>query len=118
MRAIKKLANKLVSTETEKQKYNKLVQMTQTDGWQIYMEYLLYMRGFMAEDLFSKEFTEKTPAEKDILQRAYSMVSEVILFLTNPLEEARRVAAYKRHNQAMEATKRKQPTKKGTTARK
>jgi len=111
-RALRQVAKKIISSETDKQNYNKYLQMMQHEGWQIYREYLLYFRGFLAEDMFGKDFTGLDPIEKDVTQRAYAMASELVMFLLNPIAEARRLADIKQHNLNMEATKGKRPERK------
>lgn len=101
---ISKLGAKILSTEEDKHKTAKYLQMQQTDGWKVHLEFLLYMRGLMAEDMLSDRFTSLTAYEKDVSQRAYAMAEQIVQFLIDPLSRARKLAAMTRHNQKMEAT--------------
>jgi len=71
---------------------------------------LLLLRGRIAEELLSRRFTEKDQATKDVEQRAYMMVDELIRFLLNPLEKAQKRANFARQFQErVEATYGKRP---------
>lgn len=67
-------------------------------------------RGKIAEELLSRRFTEKDQVTKDVEQRAYMMVDELIRFLLNPLEKAQKRAEFARGlDRAVEATYGKRP---------
>lgn len=108
-RLLRKLAEKYVASEEEKEKFGKYVDMTRTEGWKTHVEMLTYLQGFIIQDMLSPEFTELEPIKKDTLQRAYAGVNEVLTFLVNPYAKARSIIAIKRHNNKMEATRRKRP---------
>lgn len=113
MRALlRKLSQKLVASEQDRLKYNKYEQMRHHEGWAMHVEILMYLRGLIAEDVLSESFTKLEPKEKDAQQRAYAMVSDVVLFLVDPLVEARKLQQIKNHNTRMEATV-KGATRKG-----
>ena len=69
-------------------KLTKYIEMRKHQGWPVHEELLLLIRGKIAEELLSKRFTEKDMTTKDVEQRAYMMVDELIRFLLNPLEKA------------------------------
>ena len=50
---ISKLANYVASNAEDGMKAKKYSQMQATDGWKVHLEYLMYLRGLMAEDLLS-----------------------------------------------------------------
>jgi len=86
-------------------KLTKYLEMRSHQGWPIHEELLLMFRGMIAEELLSRGFTEKDAAAKDVEQRAYMMVDELIRFLLNPLEKAQKRAEFSRgFDKAMEAT--------------
>jgi hypothetical protein len=101
---ISKLAQKVRSSDTDKQRLDKYLQMQKAQGWEIHQEYLLTVRGLMAEDMLSDRFTVLTPLEKDTCQRAYSMLDQMIIFLLDPLVRARKLDAIAAHNLRQEAT--------------
>lgn len=63
-------------------------------GWEVHTEMLMLLRGAIAEDLLSADFTELPSTEKDIQQRAYAMVDDLIMFLINPLAKAEQRAKF------------------------
>ena len=68
------------------------------------------LRGKIAEDLLSRRFSEQDAYTKDVEQKAYMMVDELIRFLLNPLEMAQRRAEFARNfEKAVESTYRKKP---------
>ena len=75
--------------------------MKEHEGWPVHQEFLLLMRGSLAEEMLSSTFTKLDKDEKDSKQRAYSYVDEVIKFLLNPVEKAQRFAGIMKHNQKM-----------------
>jgi hypothetical protein len=101
---ISQLVKKVTSSEEDKHKVEKYMQLQTFEGWKTHQEYLLYLRGLMAEDLLSDRFTSLKPIEKDVCQRAYAMVDQMVLFLLDPLAKARKLNVIAAHNQKMEAT--------------
>ena len=101
---IGKLAQKVRSSDTDKQRLDKYLQIQGLEGWKVHQEYLLTIRGLMAEDMLSDRFTALKPLEKDTCQRAYSMLDQMIIFLLDPMVRARKLDAIAAHNTKMEAT--------------
>ena len=101
---ILKLAKKVSSTDSDKQKSSKYLELQRQEGWKTHQEYLLFIRGLMAEDMLSDRFTALKPLEKDVCQRAYSMLDQLIVFLLDPQDRARRLNVINVHNKQMEAT--------------
>lgn len=63
-------------------------------GWEVHTEMLMLIRGAVAEEMLSMDFTELPATEKDVQQRAYAMVDELIMFLLNPLAKAEQRARF------------------------
>ena len=101
---LRKLSEMIVQSEKDQQLYNKYVQMTETEGWEVHKSYLVYLRGAIASEMLGKSFTKLPPDEKDSQQRAYAMADKLILFLLDPLQKAQQLAKIKWHNKLMEAT--------------
>ena len=95
---INRLAVKVTSSAEDEQKRHKYEQMQAFDGWKTHQEYLLTIRGLMAEELLSDAFSALKPLEKDSIQRAYAMVDQMIIFLLDPLVKARRMVSIQAHN--------------------
>lgn len=101
---ISKLATYVANTANDSARAQKYEQMQRTDGWKIHTEYLMYIRGLMAEDLLSDRFTALKPLEKDVSQRAYAVVDQMVLFLVDPMAKARKLNVIANHNRRQEAT--------------
>ena len=108
---ISKIATYVAQTADDSARAQKYEQMQKTDGWKIHTEYLMYIRGLMAEDLLSDRFTALRPIEKDVSQRAYALVDQMVLFLVDPLAKARKLNVIAKHNFNQEATLRGATTK-------
>jgi hypothetical protein len=101
---ITKIATYVAQTADDSARAQKYEQMQKTDGWKIHTEYLMYIRGLMAEDLLSDRFTALRPIEKDVSQRAYALVDQMVLFLADPMSKARKLNVIANHNRRQEAT--------------
>jgi hypothetical protein len=101
---ISKIASYVAATADDNARAQKYDQMQKTDGWKIHAEYLMYIRGLMAEDLLSERFTALKPIEKDVSQRAYALVDQMVLFLIDPMAKARKLNVIAKHNLKQEAT--------------
>ena len=64
------------------------------EGWDTHTEMLMLLRGALAEDMLSNDFTVLESTEKDIRQRAYAMTDQMIRFLLNPLAKAEQRAKF------------------------
>lgn len=53
--------------------------------WQFFKTMLLSMQGIMANDMLSKQFTNLDPTEKDVVQKTYYNINQMLTFLMNPL---------------------------------
>jgi len=93
---MKKIINDLSSHYADFEKNNRAItayaSMESHPGWSVHKEMLLLLRGQIAEELLSKRFTELSATDKDVQQRAYSMVDDFIQFLLNPLSQAKKRA--------------------------
>ena len=54
--------------------------------WKFYKQMLLIIRGIMANNMFSKQFTTLDAKEKDIAQRTYYNIDQILTFLLDPLK--------------------------------
>lgn len=52
--------------------------------WKFLKDAILIIRGQMAEDMFSKKYTELTETEKDVVQKTYYNINQILDFLVNP----------------------------------
>jgi len=44
------------------------------------------MKGIMATDMFSRQHTALSPVEKDVTQRTYYNIDQMLTFLLDPLK--------------------------------
>ncbi len=56
-----------------------------TKDWEFLRDIMLTIRGQMAMDIFSKSFTKMTAEEKDISQKVYFHLNEILDFLISPV---------------------------------
>jgi len=42
------------------------------------------MKGVMASDMFSRTFTDLDQTEKDVMQKTYYQMDQILVFLLNP----------------------------------
>lgn len=52
--------------------------------WEFVRDTLLTLKSRMLNDMLSLEYTKLDPTEKDVRQRAYYQMDELITFLSNP----------------------------------
>ncbi len=88
-------------SNNEDRKLTNYVAMRQHPGWPVLEEFLLLMRGKMAENILSKRFTKLDKEAKDIQQRTYHNMDEVIRFLLDPVTNARKLYKIATHNKQM-----------------
>lgn len=102
---IRKLWTMLTKTAEGQQSLTKYAQMANHEGWKVHQDMMLILKGLIVEDMLTKRFTELSPIDKDVRQRAYAQVVEVIDFLHNPQAKAQNMTAIQTHNRRMEATR-------------
>lgn len=56
-----------------------------TEEWQFFRDTLMTIRGTMATDMFSRKYTDLNVQEKDVIQKTYYNIDQMIAFLLNPL---------------------------------
>ena len=66
-----------------------------TKQWKFVRDVFLTIKGKMLEDVFSETFTNLTAEEKDITQKTYHNINEILDFLSNPTRWVRRKSIYK-----------------------
>ena len=83
---------------------NKYEQLQSHEGWKIHVDMMLSLKGYILKEMIGGRFTELPAAEKDVRQRAYVGVIEVIDFLVDPQTKARSQNDIANHNRKMGAT--------------
>jgi len=52
--------------------------------WKFLTDAILLIRGQMAEDMFSAKYTNLSKEEKDVVQKTYYNINQILDFLQNP----------------------------------
>lgn len=60
--------------------------MMKTEEWQTFKDILLTVKGGIATDMFSRTFTSLDAEEKDVRQRTYYNIDQMLTFLSSPLK--------------------------------
>jgi len=55
-----------------------------TPQWKFLNDAMLMVRGQMAQDMFSKKYTNLSETEKDVVQKTYYNINQILDFLVNP----------------------------------
>lgn len=84
--------------------FRKFVQMRDHDGFREYMVPVMNMLdGYMLEHMLSDQFTRMTPAEKDVLQRVYALVHDIVhKVILQPEAQGAKLHLIRQHNKRME----------------
>ena len=56
----------------------------ETVQWKFLADAIRMIQGQMANDMFSNSYTKSDPTEKDVTQRTYYNVNQILDFLINP----------------------------------
>ena len=56
-----------------------------TKDWEFFKQVAITIKAEMQTDMFSKKFTELSLEEKDITQRTYYNINQILDFLLNPV---------------------------------
>lgn len=52
---------------------------------EFFKDMLLAMKGVMANHMFSHNYTNLEPTEKDVIQKTYYNIDQILIFLVSPL---------------------------------
>jgi hypothetical protein len=104
-RHIREVWKFLTKTESGVHQLHKYENMALHEGWGVHQKVITTLKGLILEDMIGKRFTDLDPSEKDVRQRAYVGVIEVLDFLHDPHAKARNQTAIEKHNLKAEATK-------------
>lgn len=53
--------------------------------WKFYVKMLMMIKGMMATNMFSRQYTDLSAVEKDVTQRTYYNIGQMLTFLLDPL---------------------------------
>jgi len=69
--------------------------LLKTPEFKFFKDMLLMMTGVMANDMFSRTYTELDKEEKEAIQRTYYNINQILTFLANPLGEIQKAGKWK-----------------------
>ena len=91
-RILKELSHYLL-TENGRINYHKYEAMSGHEGWAIHQGFLVEIMNHVSSYMLSNDYTKLDKEEKDVQQRAFFMIKEIVEFLLNPMKNARRYVA-------------------------
>ena len=68
----------------------------ETKEWDFYREHLLVIRSEMASRMLSKQFTDMNAEDKDVLQKTYYNINQILDYLENPVRWFKRMNRFKK----------------------
>lgn len=93
-----------MNSEEGVQQVSQYQDMKSHPGWAAHQQFLMLVIEKIGNDMLSQKFTNLDPTQKDVQQRVYSQMFEVIKFLIDPLKMAEPSRKITKHNKQMEAT--------------
>ena len=60
--------------------------MLKTKEWRTHYDLLMTIKGIMANDMFSRKYTSLDAQEKDVVQKTYYNINQILDFLLNPVK--------------------------------
>lgn len=102
---LRAIAGELIARDSDDHRLTAYLEMQKHQGWETHKAILVGLFQHMGNDLLSKEYTEKSAEDKDLIQRVYFELSDIIKFLLNPLKEVEGQTKIKSHNRRMAQTK-------------
>jgi len=61
-----------------------LERVIKSKEWQFFKTMLLSMQGIMANDMLSKHYTNLDQTEKDVMQKTYYNINQMLMFFMSP----------------------------------
>ena len=101
-------------TNSDDHKLEHYMHLREHPGWQVHKEFLIYLLQQIGNEMLSRKFTDMTPEIKDVSQRTYHNMAEVIKFLLDPTVEFKKQAKILQHNIKMTkgVTEKEQPKRR------
>jgi len=87
---IKQIARLYATDEAAAQGFRKFYYLRQQEGWTEFIKLMHIIRGLMATEMFGLRYTQLNAEEKDVQQRVFSGINELLEFLENPSPELER----------------------------
>lgn len=77
-----------------KRRLNSYQRVVKSEDWQFVRDTILTIKGNIYNDMLSARYTKKSPVEKDIEQRTYYNVMQILDFLSDPLKWIKQKGKY------------------------
>ena len=58
--------------------------------WEFYKKMLMIIKGVMATDMFTHKYTSLPVEEKDVMQKTYYNIDQILTFLSDPINWMRK----------------------------
>ena len=100
-RLIQQIARAYAVDEAARQGFRKFYLLRQQDGWSEFVRLMHVIRGLMGTEMFGSRYTKLSAEEKDVRQRVYSGINELLEFLENPSPEIERAMFLAGHEKAL-----------------
>ena len=65
-----------------------------TEDWKFMHDAILIIKGQMAVDMFSRSHTQLDATEKDVIQRTYHYMNDILTFLSEPEKWVRKKSIF------------------------
>lgn len=98
---IKQIARLYATDEAAAQGFRKFYFLRQQEGWSEFVRLMHIIRGLMGTEMFGRRHTDLSAEEKDVQQRVFSGINELLEFLENPSPELERAMFLAGHEDAM-----------------
>lgn len=103
------IAQAFIESEDGREALKHYIDLKQHRGWKTHQAFLLEMGNRLSNEVLTRKFQSMEANNKLVRLEAYSMVSEVIKFLLNPVATLTNINKVKAHNIKMGATVKKRP---------
>lgn len=97
------LAKAYQSDDEFKSRIDRFQHALKSEEWRFFITLVMAMKNHMAVDMFTDHYTKLPPDEKDVIQRTYANMNDVLDFFMSPLNY------FKKKNRFSAAAKRFMP---------
>lgn len=85
---VKALLNQFIELYDNEEEYRRRLanyqRVLKTEEWAFLRDSLMTIKGVMMGDMFSRRFTDLDQQEKDVAQKTYYQMDQILTFLLNP----------------------------------
>lgn len=81
---LKDIQDFMENDEGFRQRAKSYTNAMKTEDWKFMSDAIMIVRGIMMKDMFSYHHTNSDAQEKDVVQRTYYNINQILDFLSNP----------------------------------